>query len=238
DRAAHEASDDPVLEVEIESHRGRLLQVVKHRGEEGRAATFLAADKARILWGNPPVEITPRERNAYVAALQAAFDSSMVEEDGASLLRLAEEMAQVAGGSEEGPIWAAHNRSDALMFAGRVGEGLESARRAWTQARERVLPMPTLSAGPTLVSKLRSEEHTSELQSPYDLVCRLLLEKKKTTKQPPRSAAERGVQQEHAICAGEGHAHPHGAIHSVPRELVATTRIPPSWKCPFATYAR
>src|SRR6266516_466190 len=26
---------------------------------------------------------------------------------------------------------------------------------------------------------LRSEEHTSELQSPYDLVCRLLLEKKK-----------------------------------------------------------
>src|SRR5437867_8751850 len=27
---------------------------------------------------------------------------------------------------------------------------------------------------------VRSEEHTSELQSPYDLVCRLLLEKKKT----------------------------------------------------------
>src|SRR5438094_2033268 len=28
----------------------------------------------------------------------------------------------------------------------------------------------------------RSEEHTSELQSPYDLVCRLLLEKKKQYK--------------------------------------------------------
>src|SRR6266705_5695598 len=27
----------------------------------------------------------------------------------------------------------------------------------------------------------RSEDHTSELQSPYDLVCRLLLEKKKQT---------------------------------------------------------
>src|SRR5437867_7110898 len=27
--------------------------------------------------------------------------------------------------------------------------------------------------------QIRSEEHTSELQSPYDLVCRLLLEKKK-----------------------------------------------------------
>src|SRR5437867_7474313 len=29
---------------------------------------------------------------------------------------------------------------------------------------------------------IRSEEHTSELQSPYDLVCRLLLEKKKKQK--------------------------------------------------------
>src|SRR5207248_3508328 len=28
------------------------------------------------------------------------------------------------------------------------------------------------------MDKSRSEEHTSELQSPYDLVCRLLLEKK------------------------------------------------------------
>src|SRR5256885_13338257 len=34
----------------------------------------------------------------------------------------------------------------------------------------------------------RSEEHTSELQSPCNLVCRLLLEKKKTTRQPPRSS--------------------------------------------------
>src|SRR5258708_17281870 len=32
----------------------------------------------------------------------------------------------------------------------------------------------------------RSEEHTSELQSPDHLVCRLLLEKKKTTRQPMR----------------------------------------------------
>src|SRR5437867_10748336 len=35
---------------------------------------------------------------------------------------------------------------------------------------------------PELVRPPRSEEHTSELQSPYDLVCRLLLEKKKEKK--------------------------------------------------------
>src|SRR5256885_3753556 len=33
------------------------------------------------------------------------------------------------------------------------------------------------------VGKVRSEEHTSELQSPCNLVCRLLLEKKKKKRQ-------------------------------------------------------
>src|SRR2546427_5902112 len=37
------------------------------------------------------------------------------------------------------------------------------------------------------VKPLRSEEHTSELQSQSNLVCRLLLEKKKTTDQPSRN---------------------------------------------------
>src|SRR2546426_7544499 len=35
----------------------------------------------------------------------------------------------------------------------------------------------------------RSEEHTSELQSPCNLVCRLLLEKKKTETHPPLSSS-------------------------------------------------
>src|SRR5256885_16708467 len=35
-------------------------------------------------------------------------------------------------------------------------------------------------AGPGRPTAARSEEHTSELQSPCNLVCRLLLEKKKT----------------------------------------------------------
>src|SRR5207248_11191641 len=38
---------------------------------------------------------------------------------------------------------------------------------------------PSLAIEQTLFVRDRSEEHTSELQSPYDLVCRLLLEKKK-----------------------------------------------------------
>src|SRR5699024_3161142 len=37
------------------------------------------------------------------------------------------------------------------------------------------------SSAPYIFPAVRSEEHTSELQSRFDLVCRLLLEKKKTT---------------------------------------------------------
>src|SRR2546426_12724596 len=47
-------------------------------------------------------------------------------------------------------------------------------------------PESTSGSGLSRVSRLtrrnRSEEHTSELQSPCNLVCRLLLEKKKTKK--------------------------------------------------------
>src|SRR5438094_6161254 len=41
------------------------------------------------------------------------------------------------------------------------------------------------------VRVVRSEEHTSELQSPYDLVCRLLLEKKKNRENEKNMPNER-----------------------------------------------
>src|SRR5256885_11660707 len=43
------------------------------------------------------------------------------------------------------------------------------------------LPRPRCRAGTGARAGPRSEEHTSELQSPCNLVCRLLLEKKKLT---------------------------------------------------------
>src|SRR2546427_3500264 len=47
-------------------------------------------------------------------------------------------------------------------------------------------------ATPMVERTTRSEEHTSELQSQSNLVCRLLLEKKKTT-QPIDEAGHRGT---------------------------------------------
>src|SRR5256885_10484406 len=50
-----------------------------------------------------------------------------------------------------------------------------SLSRRWASPGGSSTALPRLAAS-------RSEEHTSELQSPCNLVCRLLLEKKKTTK--------------------------------------------------------
>src|SRR5207248_9396173 len=54
------------------------------------------------------------------------------------------------------------------------------------QSRSVVPPHAGSTSGAPITTRpppLRSEEYTSELQSPYDLVCRLLLEKKKKKKQ-------------------------------------------------------
>src|SRR5437867_6491259 len=49
--------------------------------------------------------------------------------------------------------------------------------KSWSAANQN--EQRTVSSSTPGIWHFRSEEHTSELQSPYDLVCRLLLEKKK-----------------------------------------------------------
>src|SRR5688572_31564835 len=72
-----------------------------------------------------------------------------------------------------------------------LGRGGEAAVwSGWDQTRQRVVAVkliPTAGTQPALISadferQVRSEEHTSELQSQSNLVCRLLLEKKKKKK--------------------------------------------------------
>src|SRR5256885_11800666 len=59
----------------------------------------------------------------------------------------------------------------------RARSARKSAHRAECRS-ERSLGIQA-GAAPSDAARLRSEEHTSELQSPCNLVCRLLLEKKK-----------------------------------------------------------
>src|SRR5699024_11350974 len=58
-------------------------------------------------------------------------------------------------------------------------DNLEAGRQAARHLYERGFRSPTVIAGPPALRTTRSEEHTSELQSRFDIVCRLLLDKKK-----------------------------------------------------------
>src|SRR5205807_9806831 len=63
----------------------------------------------------------------------------------------------------------------------RPADGSIGGRRRKTGRDPRRLPRATREGG-CIARGSRSEEHTSELQSPCNLVCRLLLEKKKKKK--------------------------------------------------------
>src|SRR5207248_6929197 len=76
-------------------------------------------------------------------------------------------VASKARVEELGRIWEARPVGKGklhLIFVGVADRDDSVARPHWAS-----LPLPFLDYVP------RSEEHTSELQSPYDLVCRLLL---------------------------------------------------------------
>src|SRR5258708_20979771 len=78
------------------------------------------------------------------------------------------------------PLGTKHARS---AESGLAGEGL-----AWSVSVLQMFEYPgRLSLRKAIANRqIRSEEHTSELQSPDHLVCRLLLEKKKHAIHPQR----------------------------------------------------
>src|SRR5260370_12033823 len=65
-------------------------------------------------------------------------------------------------------------------FVRREGDGAADVRRIFGVATLACYGQPGSSWGAQAKNRARSEEHTSELQSHLNLVCRLLLEKKKT----------------------------------------------------------
>src|SRR2546430_11467690 len=75
-------------------------------------------------------------------------------------------------------------------------------RSVTDRVRTREVDDGWIRLGPALgeiqIDEQRSEEHTSELQSQSNLVCRLLLEKKKTTRHPTARPADRLARTEAA----------------------------------------
>src|SRR5689334_24672805 len=57
--------------------------------------------------------------------------------------------------------------------------GAANTERNWRRWSTTPVPLRVRGPNPRPLAAVRSEEHTSELQSQFHLVCRLLLEKKK-----------------------------------------------------------
>src|SRR5699024_12018720 len=87
-------------------------------------------------------------------------------------------------GAQDPPVMvtASRPRGWCAPACGRIGPMGE-----WVRAGEAVTVVLSFhGADGESVAQQRSEEHTSELQSRFDLVCRLLLEKKKKNKKTSR----------------------------------------------------
>src|SRR5205807_10565887 len=91
--------------------------------------------------------------------------------------------AAAVAGSDQYAAFPVEAEGVVLALGGeltRAGVEAAEAQARWETAQEQSRPAQRrraeIAAG---LAALRSEEHTSELQSPCNLVCRLLLEKKK-----------------------------------------------------------
>src|SRR5207248_9547618 len=82
----------------------------------------------------------------------------------------------------EDPRMARHHVAcylDRAVLDGEPGDTVEERKiDVLTERQHQRIGLERLKLARRLRKARRSEEHTSELQSPYDLVCRLLLEKK------------------------------------------------------------
>src|SRR5690606_41646451 len=112
----------------------------------------------RTGWpGSLPMQRTP------LASLPDNYSWSLPGDDGRFLVvdpgEAAPVLAAAAGGREPAAVLLTHHHGDHV-------DGVPALLERW----------------PELPVYARSEEHTSELQSRENLVCRLLLEKKKRTK--------------------------------------------------------
>src|SRR5258708_20906749 len=97
-----------------------------------------------------------------------------------------------------------------------------------TSRRSRRLPRPSLGQVGPMMKMTRSEEHTSELQPPDHLVCRLLLAKKKNaTETSPGAAPTVRPSTSRAPPRAPPAALDPGCTVPVPRLYPTSSRTPP-----------
>src|SRR2546426_6222218 len=153
-------------------------------------AVILAAGEAKRMRSRQPKVLTPvcgrpviayalrttravADRTVVVigpnaAAVRAAADAGVTFVEQRERLGTGHALEQARAACGDGPVVVL--AGDMPLLSSETLERLVSHHRT------------TSAAATVLTAVVRSEEHTSELQSPCNLVCRLLLEKKKKIK--------------------------------------------------------
>src|SRR5438094_112736 len=126
---------------------------------------------------------------------------------------------------------------DALPISRAATWWRRSAARRSTCAR-RVTATANISSANSARSRYRSEEHTSELQSPYELVCRLPLEKKNGFSTSSRFLCKRrrSSQPRPATCLPSGRTRPASSPRTGGAEQLLLRDPRTSPRCPLFPY--
>src|SRR5258708_23381078 len=167
---AAEKSKKQVEKFDWEKETARLVA-------RGVARGFLT--EAEVIHALPDLE----ENIGALEKLLDTLDSKgieLVEQEVASVWQQAAELARVKTKKEE-QMAESYNLGDIYddsiqMYLREIGKTALLKGAEEVELAKRIIQLPQR---PSAAQFFRSEEHTSELQSPDHLVCRLLLEKKK-----------------------------------------------------------
>src|ERR1022692_4061143 len=204
DGASRRTYDDDIAGLQVAVNDALAVRLSKSGAD-------LARDLPRFPLRHWPIAIDSFRKRLPVDELhRQEFHFSQRGRDYVQVVYLTDiEVTHLAGGAHFGRQTASITRLRALQCHALV-QFLPGLR---TQSPCRQRP---------LRGGYRSEEHTSELQSPCNLVCRLLLEKKKQKRgvhqaQPPQGCPER-------VCGREGAA---GEVrpHAVRPEISAQSHL-------------
>src|SRR5437867_9200369 len=154
---------------------------VRREGEHGNASALGGVEDARVV--EAPGQIEEEETGPVDARLDlvdGAGDDQGHAGQASGLTDTGDEEEVLDDGEDLGRT-ALHALIALLTDAEPVPLPLGNVGESGQVTHAIDVHVPVEMVG-LVLGDARSEEHTSELQSPYDLVCRLLLEKKKKKK--------------------------------------------------------
>lgn len=155
--------------IELDALQAEVELWLEHRTADGArsAGRALAAARAAADASGGLEHLAGPEGRAFLAALEAACDAATQESRWDDLLGLSREIERLAGSLDDEAL--------SVEAMTRVGSGLRQIagsvdaerilRRAWTQARERVLPTAAAEAGHWLARALHDRGRLIEARS-------------------------------------------------------------------------